>query len=294
MDIKQVLANIDSSVLTEESKAQISDVFEQVVNEKVESAIQDRIALEVEASLQEQDESHTSQLGKLLETIDMDHSKKLKKLMARVDEDHSTKLNDIVKHYESLLTEDAKALTESLEVDISNFLDLAIDELLPKNMLQEAVSNTKAAQKLQKIQELVSIDEAFIDKHVREALEDGKAQIELLRNNLNEVLRENVKLGIEKGKMGSDLIIERKTNSLPTEKKLFVEDTFKGKSASYIEENFDYALKMFERRENKAIESEKVELIKESVATSVDTPRVELNTDTSEDSYVNEYVSGLE
>ena len=295
MDIKTILNNIDSSILTEESKSQITEVFETIVSEKVETQVTERVSLQVESALKEQDESHATQLTKILEAVDSDHSNKLKKFVAKLDEDHTAKLSGVIAKYEGLLSKEAKELTESLQMDISNFLDLTIDELLPKDMLSEAVANTKAADKLAKIQELVSVDEAFIDQHVREALKDGKDQIDILRKDLNEVLKENVKLGAEKSKLGSELVLERKTASLPTEKRLFVEQTFKGKSASYIEGNLDYALQMFERRETEAINNEKSQILTESVANEVDTPHEELITESSTDtnSYMNEYVSGL-
>jgi hypothetical protein len=294
MDIKELLSNIDSSVLTEESKSQICSVFETVVTEKVEAQVTNRISEAVESALLEQDDSHSAQLTTLLEAIDKDHSDKLKKIVSKIDEDHSAKLADVVTKYEDLLSKEAKALTESLQIDISNFLDLTLDDLLPKNMLAEAVANTKAAEKLAKIQELVSVDEAFITEHVKEALQDGKEQIEQLRKDLNEVLKENVKLGAEKNKLGSELVLERKTASLPNEKRLFVEQTFKGKSASYINENFDYALKMFERREDEAIKNEKSQVIVESK--QVDTPaepKYKKESSVELTPHMSEYVSGL-
>lgn len=295
MDIKEMLSNIDSSVLTEESKDQICAVFDTVVTEKVEAGIEAAVSVKVETALLEQDEAHASQLSKLLEAIDEDHSAKLKKFVSKLDEDHTAKLEDVVKKYEDQLSREAKALTESLQIDISNFLDLTLDDLLPKNMLAEAVANTKAAEKLAKIQELVSVDESFINEHVREALQDGKEQIESLRNDLNGVLKENVKLGAEKAKATSELVLERKSKSLPDGKRLFVEQTFRGKSAKYIEENFDVALQMFERREEEAIATEKVQIISES--TEVDTPKVavEILQESSAEttSHMSEYVSGL-
>ena len=233
-------------------------------------------------------------MTQLLEAIDTDHSDKLKKIVTSLDTDHTTKLQGVVEHYETIIATDAKALTESLQVDISNFLDLAIDDIMPKNMLKEAVANTKAADKLQKIQELVSVDDAFINNHIKEALEDGKRQIESLRGDLNEVMKENLRISADRKKVGSELVLERKTKSLPTEKKLFLEQTFKGKSEGYINENFDYTIKMFERREAEVMSTEKAQVLEESVASKVDTPKEkESIADAKEYSYVSEYVSGL-
>jgi len=295
MKIKELLSNIDNSVLTEESKSEISKVFEEVVSEQVTAQLNEKVEVAVNLALVEQDESHEAQLGQILEAIDADHSTKLQKMVENVDKEHTKKLEGIVGHYEQLLGEESKKLVTSLQTDISNFLDLTLDDLLPKDMLKEAVANTKATRKLKKIQEMVSVDEDFINESIREALDDGREQIESLRENMNTVLKENVRLSASNSKIGSELIIERKTKNLKDEKRLFVEQTFKGKSVDYVEENFDYALKMFERREQEVSKVEKVQVLTESVAATVDTPKEKSNVETTNEfAHVSEYVSGLE
>lgn len=289
MDIMELLKGIDSGVLSEDSKTQIQQMFEQVVSDKVNALVTEK----VQSALEEQDNSHTELLGKLLATIDEDHSAKLTKLIQRLDEDHSAKLQSIVEHYEKALSEEAKALSESLSTNVSNFLELTLNDVLPKNMLSEAVKNTQAVEMIQKIKEIVSFDPEFVTENIKEALIEGKEQIESLRKDLNQVLKENVKLSSEKTRAESELILERKAAQLPTEKRAFIVERLRGKSAEFIKENFEFTLKMFERGEKEARQTEKNVIINESVARSVDTPKDRGAENPKANSYVTEYVSGL-
>jgi hypothetical protein len=294
MDIMEILGKIDNSVLSEESKAQIQGVFESIVTEKVDAIVNEKVESAVQKALQEQDDSHAEQLEKLLVAIDEDHSAKLTTLVQRLDEDHSAKLQEIVEHYESTINNDAKKLAESLSNDISNFLDLTLDEVLPKDMLEEAVKNTKAIEMIQRIKEVVSVDPEYINEHIKEALIEGKQQIEALREDLNEVLKENVKLATERSRFEAELILEKKAASLPAEKRKFLVENFKGKSAEFIKDNFDATIKLFERKEQEERKTEKNFIITESVARTVDTPKDRGAVKTSNsNSYVEDYVSGL-
>ena len=298
MDIMELLGKLDGSPLSEESKQEIQNVFATIVSEKVEAEVAEKtealVKEAVDKALEELDESHASQLEKLLVAIDEDHSAKLTKLVQRLDEDHTAKLQNIVTHYETAMTEDAKRLTEALSNDISNFLDLSVSEVMPKNLLKEAVANTKAQDTLAKIKEIVSVDPEYMNQHIKDALVEGKEKIDALRADLNEVLKENVKLSAKSTKLESELVLERKISSYPAEKRQLLAETFKGKSADFINENFDVTLKMLNRKDKDERQSEKDFIINESVARTVDTPkdRGAVNTP-SQHSYVEDYVSGL-
>lgn len=297
MDIMELLKSIGGGELTEESKQEIQTVFENIVNDKansiVEEKVKEAVQSAVEKALLEQDESHATQLEKLLSTIDEDHSAKLTKLVQKLDEDHSAKLQDVIKHYEQVISEDAKQLSKALSVDISNFLDLTLDEVLPKEMLKEAVENTRAQEMVEKIKEIVSVDPEYINENIKEALIDGKNQIQKLKEDLNEVLKENVKLSTERNKFEANLLLEQKTKSLSAEKRNFITEQLKNKPAEYVKENFNLALKMFEKKQEEDAKKEKDFIINESLAKTVDTPKVRSAEKEKPHSYVEGYVSGL-
>jgi Mn-dependent DtxR family transcriptional regulator len=61
MDLKSLLEKLDTSVISEEVAKEIAEAFETAVNEKVEN----RISLQLEKSLSEQDDDHAKKLEKL-------------------------------------------------------------------------------------------------------------------------------------------------------------------------------------------------------------------------------------
>lgn len=294
MDINTLLAGIDNEVLSEDSKTQILDVFKQIVESKVEEVVDEK----VQTALKEQDESHAKQLKAVLEAIDKDHSEKMKKLLVKIDEDHTEMLKSVVAKYEGILTEDAKKVYKTLSKNVSDFIDITLDDVLPENLLAEAVENTRAIDKLERIKELVGIDEQFINTHVKDALIDGKEKIEQLQEKLNNTLKQNIKLGKEKAKYEKELLIEKKTKGLSDEKKKFILESFKDKDAKAVKNNFDYVLKLYEKKEQELAETLKEEAVKASKSLQVDTPKEILeeqtNVSNKEYSYVENYVSALD
>ena len=106
------------------------------------------------------------------------------------------------------------------------------------------------------------------------------------------MLKENVKLSTERGRFEAELLIEQKTAQLPADKRAFIAESLKGKSTDFIKDNFDYALKMFERKDKESRQAEKDVIINESVARTVDTPK-NRSAEPVSNSIMTEYVSGL-
>ena len=293
MDINELLNKIDNDVLSEESKTQILDVFKQIVESKVEEAVDEKVL----SALKEQDESHAKQLTQILEAIDKDHSEKMKKIISKIDEEHTEMLKSIVEKYEGMLTEEAKSVFKTLSKNVNDFLEISLDDVLPQDLLSESVKNTVALSKLEKVKEIVGIDETFINSHVKDALIDGKAKIEELQEQLNKVLKQNIKVSKEKAKFEKELIIEQKTKGLSSEKREFIIENFKGKDAKAVKENFDYVLKLYEKKEEQLANTLKEAALKESESLKVDTPEekiLEENNASEKHSYVESYVSALD
>ena len=88
MKINEVLDQIGSDVLSEETKKLLSAAFD----EGVTTQVNEKIELEVKNAIQRLDEEHATQLEILLETIDKDHTSKLQAVLQKIDEDHTQKL----------------------------------------------------------------------------------------------------------------------------------------------------------------------------------------------------------
>ncbi len=248
MNIKAILEKFDKEVLSEEAATAIAEAFETAVNEKVES----RTKLQVESAISKIDEDHASKLQKLLEAIDTDHTQKLEKVVDAITENHTEKLQQIASYYRKALNEKANEFSGKIINELSNYLDLYLDKVIPQAQLDEAVSNTYARKKLNAIREMVGVDQEFIDNNIKSSINEGKEKIDELNQKLNEAYKENEML-LEKIKIAdTQNVLEEKTKGMPSAKKDFIVKLLNDKDSSYVQENFNYVVEMFERGEEEA------------------------------------------
>jgi hypothetical protein len=246
--------------LSEESKVEIQSAIEQKVQEKVK--------IHVEKALAEQDELYSNKLSELLDAIDKDHSQKLEKVVEAIDADRANKLVQVVKKYEQALNEDANNFKSQLVESISDYLDAYLDEVIPATEVQEAVRNKKAVQVLENLRTHLAVDAALEKESIKEAILDGKTQINEASSKLESVIAENNTLQNELAKIKADLLIEQRTVSLNEQQKKYLKKVFSDKSPEFISENFDYTLKLFDKKVDSRLESLKEEALIES--TNVD------------------------
>lgn len=292
--IQEVLEKIGGDALTVESKQAIAEAFDQAVEVKA----QERINLEVQNALEQLDEDHSTKLTALLEAVDADHTKKLMSVVKKIDEDHSNKLKTIIKRYNGIIKEEAAKFRDAFVDEISNYLELYIDRAIPARQIAEATENTQARRMLEQIKKIVSVDKAFINENVREALQDGKETIDSLRAELNKVLKENVEINKKFNTTHTALILEKNTSSFPTEKRNFVMRVLKDKTPEYVKENFNYVVEMYKREENDSREIIKEEAQQQAVTNQVATPKLVLesigdNATSETGSPVNGYLEAL-
>jgi len=290
MKITELLNDVDA--LTDEAKQSITKVFESALETKVE----ERSQLVAKQAVSELDEKHTVQLEKLLEAIDKDHADKFEKAVTRIDEDHTAKLQKVVAHYESMLTADAKALRDELSEDISNFLDLYLEKLIPAEDIKTAVANTNAKRLVDSVKQIIGIDEEYITGNIREALQDGKSQIDSLHGKLNQTLKENIDLKKQVDIREAAVLLSEKTEDMPRVKREYIYKLLESKSPSYIKDNFNYVVEMFEREdEDRQIISENVKPSSRPARVVVDTPKAEpISESVKPSSITSEYLKELQ
>jgi len=271
MKITDVLDQLGQDVLSADTKKMLAESFSEAVN----TAVNEKVTIEVETQLKKLDEDHATKLEKLLESIDEDHTKKLQAVLEKIDQDHTEKLKVVIENYKRVLATDAKVFQEELVEKISNYLDLYIGEKIPKDEITEAVKNVKARNIVDKIKEIVALDEQYVNETITEAVKDGKQTIDALRGELNEAVKANIKLNQEKKATETRLMLETKTAGLSKDKKTFVLRVLGDKDPEIIEENFDYVVKMFEKEEDdkKQLLSEDAKKGSKIVSGKVDTPQ---------------------
>ena len=234
------------------------------IQEAIETKVKEKVSIHVEKALTEQDELYSSKLNQLLKAIDSDHSKKLQKVVEAIDTDRANKLKMVVSKYEQTLNNDASAFKAQLVESISDYLETYLDEKVPTADIQEAVRNKKALVVLESLRNHLAVDAALQKESIKEAILDGKTQISEASKKLESVIQENAQLKSELDSIKANLFVEQKSASLDESQKKYIKKVMAGKSADFISENFDYTVKLFNKKSSDRLDTLKEEALSES------------------------------
>ena len=252
-----------SSKITDQLKEATKDLLTedtlQSIEESFNQAVDDKVQLHVEKALVEQDEAHAVKLEKLLEAIDADHTKKLKHMVAAIDANHGQKLKAVATKFNSTLNEEAASFKDEVIDGVSNYLDLYLEEAIPAEQIKQAMENTHAVNMLQEMRKKLSIDKAMATTSIRDAVVDGKKQIEQTSLQAKMLAEKNASLELDLKKAQSKLILEEKTQDLPENKKRYMIKVLGNKTPEFINENYDYTLNLLEKTEEERLEKFKQE-----------------------------------
>jgi len=272
MEISKLLKEATQGILTDETLTQIQEAFDGAVNE--------RVKIHVEKALMEQDLEYTSKAEQLLEAIDADHSKKLQRVVEAIDTNNAAKLQMVVKHYQSIVKEQASQFKNDLVDKLSDYIDIFIESKIPQKSINEAVKNQKARIILNNLRESLAINSALMSESLKDALIDGKTQIDQSKSALKAAQEEAKTLRESFEKTKAALVLEQKTAHLNPKKKEYALRVFEGKSPKFIVENIDYTLSLFDKKEE-----ERLSVLKEEAFESrkVKSDRIVIEEDTQEE-----------
>lgn len=279
MKVKNILPDQVKDLLTEDSL------------NTIETALQEKTSLLIETALINQDELYSQKLQQLMKAIDKDHTSKLKRVVEAVDISNARKLSTVVKRYEKEINKNAKSFKNTLVESISDYLEEYIDEAIPKGAIVEATKNKTALSVLTNLRKVLAVDAALMKESVKEAVQDGKTQLDTLSEQVTKLERENKILKESYLKTKADLILEEKTSDLPDKKKEYIKKVLGDKTPKFIEENFDYTLRLFDKKEKEKISQLKDEAFSRRVV-KTDAPRVNLQESTTKT--INPYVDALQ
>ena len=278
MNIDKFLPEQVKSLLTEESLSSIKDAFDAKAN------------LLVEAALIEQDELYATKLKSLIAAIDKDHTTKLKRVIEAVDRTNANKLLNVVKKYEKEINQGAKNFKDTLVESISDYIEEFIDEAIPAEAINEATKNRTATEVLSNLRKVLAVDSALMNESIKDAVIDGKAQNDALAKEVQALRKENKTLIESYNKTKADVLLETKTAGLSEMKREYLKRALGDKTPQFIEENFDYTLRLFEKKEQ-----ERIDIIKEQAFVNrkvkADAPREIAKKETKQ---LNPYVSELQ
>jgi len=241
---------------------QAEDVLTEDSVKEIETAIEEKIQLSVEAALTNQDELYAEKLEELVGAIDKDHTSKLNRVVKAVDHNNANKLITVVKRYENELNGRASKFKSTLVESISDYLEEYIDEAVPARAIEEATKNRTSREVLSNLRKVLAVDSSLMSESVKEAVVDGKSQIDDLSRKVVKLQKENNLLKEAYTKTKADLVLESKTSHLTGKKKEYMIRILSDKSPRFIEENFDYTERLFDKKEK-----ERLSVIKEEAFT---------------------------
>lgn len=234
------------SLLTEDAAQTLSEESIQVI----EQAFKEKLDLTVEAALAKQDDLYASKLETLIKALDKDHTVKLTRVVEAIDRNNFAKLNKVVKRYERVLNQEASKFKSTLVESISNYLEEFIDEAVPTQAIMEATKNKTAIKVLDNLRKVLAVDSALMSESVQSAVVDGKQQLDTLSEKVTKLEKENALLKEHYTKTKSALILEEKVAGLSDKQKEYVKRVLGDKTPKFIEENFDYTLRLFKKQED--------------------------------------------
>lgn len=284
-NITALLKEATKDILSDEILKEIELAFNESVKEKVQ--------LHVEKALAEQDEDYSGKLSHLLEAIDADHTLKLKKVVEAIDANHTAKLKAIVEKYQNIINSDAKNFKDETINNISSYLDAYLDETVPSAEIKEAVQNKKALKLLEQLRNILGVDAALSKTTIREAVVDGKRQINEASTKLEAANKELEETKIKLAKLEAEYVLERKSANLNPRQREYIKKIMANKPASFISENVDYAVSLFNKTEKERLQNIKDEAVNETTATNADRPVVEESAQVVEEQVMSPYLKEL-
>jgi|TARA_R100001594_G_scaffold64668_1_gene98998 hypothetical protein len=271
---------------------QAEEVLTEESVEAIETAIHEKIQLSVEAALTNQDELYAEKLEELVTAIDKDHTSKLKRVVEAVDVNNANKLIRVIKKYEKELTGSASSFKTTLVESISDYLEEYLEESVPTRAIEEATKNRTAREVLGNLRKVLAVDSTLMSESVKEAVVDGKSQIDQLSTQLNKLKKENKVLKEAYTQQKAELLLEAKTAGLPASKRGYLVKILGDKSPKFIEENFDYTAKLFDKKEKERLTVIKEEAYKKR-RVKTDAPVQQISEKKKEKPY-NPYLAELE
>lgn len=227
----------------------------------IQTAFENKLKGSIDLALEAQDTLYADQLKTLVSTIDKDHTKKMKKLVEAVDRGNAQKLVKVVNKYERDSLVESKKFKAQIVNTISAYLDEFLNESISVDDLRQAVDNKTAYNVLEGLRTALSVDSALMKESVKEAVMDGKNKLVEKETKLTDLSAKYNTLMEENESLKKNMFLESKLSGFNSDKKTFLKKAFTDKPLTYIQENMDYAIRLFDKKEKEKLVSIREEAI---------------------------------
>ena len=276
----------------EELPKEIEEVLTNESVEAIETAFKEKLELSVEAALTQQDEMYAEKLEELVGNIDKDHASKMEQIVEAVDTNNAKKLAQVVNKYETELNESAVEFKETLVESISNYLEEYVQEAIPTEAIEEATKNKEAYNVLASLRNTLAVDSSLMAEGVKSAIVEGKNEIDTLKAEIAELKQSNTTLTESYNDAKSAAFLESRCAKFNDKKSAYLKKVLNDKSPRFIEENFEYTARLFDRKEQEQLEVIREEAISQRTV-KADAPKPVVVEKVVTESAGNPYLDGL-
>ena len=252
---------------------ELQDILTEESVSIIETALKEKVELSVEAALTSQDELYAEKLEELVTRIDSDHTSKMHTVVEAVDKNNANKLVQVIRKYETELNEGASGFKDQLVESISGYIEEYIDEAMPVAAIEEATKNKTAYSVLTNLRSVLAVDSSLMSESVKEAIVDGKSQIDELKSEFAKIKQENEHLKEAYNKTSAKLVLEQKVSRYSDKKAVYLKKVLSDKSAKFITENFEYTARLFDKKEKEQMAVIREEAISNRTV-KADAPRI--------------------
>jgi len=277
----------------EELPKDIEEVLTVESVEAIETAFKEKLELSVEAALTQQDELYAEKLETLVASIDKDHATKMERLVEAVDTNNAKKLAQVVSKYETELNEGAAEFKETLVESISTYIEEYVDEAIPTEAIMEATRNKEALNVLSNLRNTLAVDSSLMAESVKTAIVEGKTEIDELRAEIAELKQNNQTLTESYNDAKSAAFLESRCAKFNDKKSAYLKKVLSDKTPRFIEENFEYTARLFDRKEKEQLAVIREEAISQRTV-KADAPKPVVVEKVEPSTPENPYLSGLD
>jgi hypothetical protein len=278
----------------EELPKDIEEVLTNESVEAIENAFKEKLELSVEAALTQQDDLYAEKLETLVASIDKDHAQKMERLVEAVDTNNAKKLAQVITKYETELNEGAVEFKETLVESISNYIEEYVDDAIPAEAIMEATRNKEALNVLHNLRNTLSVDSSLMAESVKTAIVEGKTEIDELKAEIAKLKANNVTLTESYNDAKSAAFLESRTAKFTDKKASYLKKVLSDKTPKFIEENFEYTARLFDRKEKEQMEVIREEAINQRVVKVSKAPKPVVVEKVEPSTPSNPYLSGLD
>lgn len=243
-NIADLLPEVITKNLSEESLSALKEEFERLV----ESKVAERISVATAAAEASLDEEVNKQTTELVHKIEEAHKIGLEKVYTHLTEKYENNLNKVRNYYKNQLGREALKFKNTLVESVSKYINARIDKLVPYAEVKAAVKNDSAMKVLESFKHMLNVNEALNDKSVRSAIMEGYDMVQEAEKKVNKVSAENEKLQKQLDEMAESYAFERNLKQLDEDQQNFMIRMAKKAGVSYVNENMAYINSLYEKK----------------------------------------------